>query len=260
MSARTRSARSRRSTGHACLINRITMRCSAWIRIRPSYSSATTAYAVNTPRSTSGVRDSAISTICGVASTLGHSSSIPPYRATSVCGRAEVGLGSGGGREPWFDDECRHRTRHLRIGRWPVHLECQGERCNAQSPIIAANRKDRCEHRIWDVERESDDRQGSSIAGADRPDRPHPSRDARSTPPFVLAEGLPSRLHGTCTTHRIRLIEVSGRRVPDDSDYSRETLPIQPVDATVSASVTAGVRYPSVLRGRVLSRRAIASS
>ena len=36
--------------------------------------------------------------------------------------------------------------------------------------------------------------------------------------------------------------------------------PIQPVDATVSASVTAGVRYPSVLRGRVLSRRAISSS
>ena len=35
--------------------------------------------------------------------------------------------------------------------------------------------------------------------------------------------------------------------------------PIQPVDATVSASVTAGVRQPSVLRGRVLRRSAILS-
>ena len=84
MSARTRSARSRRSTALACLISRITMRCSAWIRIRPSYSNATTAYAVNTPRSTSGARDSVISIICGVVSTLGHSSSIPPCCATSV--------------------------------------------------------------------------------------------------------------------------------------------------------------------------------
>ena len=74
----------------ASLISRITMRCAAWIRRRPSYSSATTAYAVSRPRSTSGVRDSEIFTICGVASTPGHSSSIPPCRATSVCAQVEA--------------------------------------------------------------------------------------------------------------------------------------------------------------------------
>ena len=42
-------------------------------------------------------------------------------------------------------------------------------------------------------------------------------------------------------------------------EWTPRALPIQPVDATVSASVAAGVRYPSVFRGRVLSRSAIVS-
>ena len=49
-------------------------------------------------------------------------------------------------------------------------------------------------------------------------------------------------------------------RLPGFHRWSCWLRPLQPVDATVLASVTAGVRYPSVLRGRVLSRRAISSS
>ena len=74
---------SRRSTALACLISRITMHCVVWIGVRLSCSSAITAYAVSTPRSTSAARGSAIFTIFAVASTPGRSSSIPPCRATS---------------------------------------------------------------------------------------------------------------------------------------------------------------------------------
>ena len=42
--------------------------------------------------------------------------------------------------------------------------------------------EDRCEYRIRYVEPESHDRKRSSIAGAERPDRPHPARDTRSEP------------------------------------------------------------------------------
>jgi len=50
-------------------------------------------------------------------------------------------------------------------------------------------------------------------------------------------------------------ILVLARPVDPDKLITR----FQPIDATISASLAAGVWYPSVIRGRVFSRRAIAS-
>src|SRR5258706_4905799 len=58
------------------------MPCSSAIGIRRSCPSVTTAYAASTPLSTSGVRDSGISTTCRAASTPGPCSSIRRCRAT----------------------------------------------------------------------------------------------------------------------------------------------------------------------------------
>ena len=120
------------------------MLCSAWIGIRSSYSSATTACAVNRPRSTSGVRDSAISATCGAASTPGQSSSMPPCRSTSRFCRAGVlpsltihvvpfvyilrcadgTLYTGFARDPKRREQVHNKGRGAKytIGRRPVRL------------------------------------------------------------------------------------------------------------------------------------------
>src|SRR5262245_55650893 len=77
-----RSARSPPSKARACSTSRIMTNCSSAIGTRRSSSSAITASAASTPRSTSGSRGSAIYTTCAAVSTPGRCSSIRPCRAT----------------------------------------------------------------------------------------------------------------------------------------------------------------------------------
>ena len=76
---------------------------------------------------------------------------------------------------------------------------------------------------------------------------------------YTQMGGIPGTPTTTVTATTIPTATATWPATTVTVDYTHD-LPIQPVDATVAASVAAGVRYPSVLRGRVLSSRAIASS
>jgi hypothetical protein len=58
----------------------------------------------------------------------------------------------------------------------------------------------------------------------------------------------------------VKELEDKIRRLRMENEFLKKPRQVQPVNATVTANVSAGVRYSSVLRGLVLSFSATASS